>query len=166
MISQWWKYRLFIHKDDWKIAEAPFYYNLSFTIEELQELDKSFKSCSLKDVKEHIKVIFSKNKIKLFYENDKDIKMELNIILFEDNYNIYFKLFREMIPEEMKDEELLNLSEIEKNKIMIKDLVSIFNSFSNQEEKALREKLKQLIFQFEIPGIEKGLLNFEEKDLP
>ena len=151
-----------------KTAKAPFYYNRSFTIEELQELDKSFKSCSLKDVKEHIKFLFSKNKIKLFYENDKDIiKMEINIILFEDNYNIYFKLFREMIPEEMKDEELLNLYEIEKKKIkMIKELASIFNSFSNQEEKALGEKLRKLIFQFEIPGIEKDLLNFGEKAQP
>ena len=31
---------------------------------------------------------------------------------------------------------------------MIKELATIFNSFSNQEEKAIGEKLKQLIFKF------------------
>jgi hypothetical protein len=153
-----------------KTAEAPFYYNRSFTIEELQEVDNSWKSCDLKDVKEHIKTLFNKKKIKLFYDNDNDkeiIKMELSILLFEDKYKIYFKLYREMVPEEMKDEELLNLYEIEKNKIkMIKELSSILNNFSNQEEKAIGEKLKQLIFQFEIPGIEKGHLNFVGKDQP
>ena len=148
-------------------AEAPFYYNRSFTIEELQELDKSWKSCDLKDIKEHIKTLFNKRKIKLFYDNDNNkeiIKMELNILLFEDKYNVYFRLYKEMIPEEMKDKELLNLYKIEKSKIkMIKELASIFNSFSNQEEKAFGEKLKQLIFQFEIPGIEEGQLNLGGK---
>ena len=152
-----------------KTAEAPFYYNRSFTIEELQELDKSWKSCGLKDIKEHIKTLFNKRKIKLFYDNDNNkeiIKMELSILLFEDKYNVYFRLYKEMIPEEMKDKELLNLYKIEKSKIkMIKELASIFNSFSNQEEKAIGEKLKQLIFKFEIPGIEKGQLDFGEKDL-
>ena len=153
-----------------KTAEAPFYYNRSFTIEELQEVDNSWKSCDLKDVKEHIKTLFNKKKIKLFYDNDNDkeiIKMELSILLFEDKYSIYFKLYREMVPEEMKDEELLNLYEIEKKKIkMIKELSSILNSFSNQEEKAIGEKLKEMIFQFEIPGIEKGQLNFLGNNQP
>jgi hypothetical protein len=86
--------------------------------------------------------------------------MELRVVLFVTKYTIYFKLYKQMIPEEIKDEQMLNLYEIEKNKIkMIKDLASIFNSFSNQDEKAIGEKLKELILQFEIPGIEEAQLN-------
>lgn len=146
-------------------AVAPFYYNRSFTIEELQELDDIFRSCDLSDVKEHIKNLFKEEKIKLIYDNNKEIiKMEINVVLFVTNYNVYFRLYKEMIPEEKKDEQLLNLYEIEKSKIkMIKDLASLFDSFSNQDEKAIGEKLKQLIFKFEIPGIEKGQLNFGGK---
>jgi len=146
-------------------AVAPFYYNRSFTIEELQELDDIFRTCDLKEIKEHIKSLFDGKKIKLIYDNNKEIiKMELSVVLFVTKYNVYFKLYKQMIPEEIKDEQLLNLYEIEKNKIkMIKDLASIFNSFSNQDEKAIGEKLKELIFQFEIPGIEEGQLNFGGK---
>ena len=147
-------------------AVAPFYYNRSFTIEELQELDDIFRTCDLNEIKDHIKSLFEEKKIKLIYDNENKtiIKMELSVVLFVTKYKIYFKLYKEMIPEEIKDKELLNLYEIEKNKIkMIKELASIFNSFSNQEEKDIGEKLKELIFQFEIPGIEENQLNLEEK---
>ena len=142
-------------------AVAPFYYNRSFTIEELQELDDIFRTCDLNEIKDHIKSLFKEKRIKLIYENNKEIiKMELSVVLFVTKYKIYFKLYKQMIPEEIKDEQMLNLYEIEKNKIkMIKDLASIFNSFSNQEEKAIGEKLKELILQFEIPGIEEAQLN-------
>lgn len=147
-------------------AVAPFYYNRSFTIEELQELDDIFRTCDLNEIKDHIKSLFKEKKIKLIYDNDNKtiIKMELSVVLFVTKYKVYFKLYKQMIPEEIKDEQLLNLYEIEKSKIkMIKELASIFNSFSNQEEKAFGEKLKQLIFQFEIPGIEEGQLNLGGK---
>ena len=147
-------------------AVAPFYYNRSFTIEELQELDDIFRTCDLNEIKDHIKNLFKEKKIKLIYDNDNKtiIKMELSVVLFVTKYEVYFKLYKQMIPEEMKDEQLLNLYKIEKSKIkMIKELASIFNSFSNQEEKAFGEKLKQLIFQFEIPGFEEGQLNLGGK---
>ena len=147
-------------------AVAPFYYNRSFTIEELQELDDIFRTCDLNEIKDHIKSLFKEKKIKLIYDNDNKtiIKMELSVVLFVTKYKVYFKLYKQMIPEEIKDEQLLNLYEIEKSKIkMIKELASILNSFSNQEEKAFGEKLKQLIFQFEIPGIEEGQLNLGGK---
>ena len=139
-------------------AVAPFYYNRSFTIEELQELDDIFRTCDLNEIKDHIKNLFQEKRIKLIYDNNKEIiKMELRVVLFVTKYTIYFKLYKQMIPEEIKDEQMLNLYEIEKNKIkMIKDLASIFNSFSNQDEKAIGEKLKELILQFEIPGIEES----------
>ena len=147
-------------------AVAPFYYNRSFTIEELQELDDIFRTCDLNEIKDHIKSLFEEKKIKLIYDNENKtiIKMELSVVLFVTKYKIYFKLYKEMIPEEIKDRELLNLYEIEKNNIkMIKELASIFNSFSNQEEKDIGGKLKEMIFQFEIPGIEDGELNFGGK---
>ena len=147
-------------------AVAPFYYNRSFTIEELQELDDIFRTCDLNEIKDHIKSLFEEKKIKLIYDNENKtiIKMELSVVLFVTKYKIYFKLYKEMIPEEIKDRELLNLYEIEKNNIkMIKELASIFNSFSNQEEKDIGGKLKELIFQFQIPGIEDGELNFGGK---
>ena len=147
-------------------AVAPFYYNRSFTIEELQELDDIFRTCDLNEIKDHIKSLFEEKKIKLIYDNENKtiIKMELSVVLFVTKYKIYFKLYKEMIPEEIKDRELLNLYEIEKNNIkMIKELASIFNSFSNQEEKDIGGKLKELIFQSEIPGIEDGELNFGGK---
>jgi hypothetical protein len=90
--------------------------------------------------------------------------MELSVVLFVTKYKVYFKLYKQMIPEEIKDEQLLNLYEIEKNKIkMIKDLASIFNCFNNQEEKAIGEKFKELILELEIPGIEDGQLNLGGK---
>ena len=142
-------------------AVAPFYYNRSFTIEELQSLDDIFRTCDLNEIKDHIKSLFKEKRIKLIYDNNKEIiKMELSVVLFVTKYKIYFKLYRQMIPEEIKDEQMLNLYELEKNKIkMIKDLASIFNSFSNQDEKAIGEKLKELILQFEIPGVEEAQLN-------
>lgn len=146
-------------------AVAPFYYNRSFTLEELQALDDIFKTCDLQELKDHIKSLFEEKKIKLIYDNNKEnIKMELSVVCFVTKYKIYFKLYKQMIPEEIQDEQLLYLYELEKNKIkMIKELVSIFNNSSNQEEKAFGDKLKQLIFQFEIPGIEEGLLNSQGK---
>jgi hypothetical protein len=147
-------------------AIAPFYYNRSFTIEELQELDDIFRTCDLNEIKDHIKSLFKENKIELIYDNENKtiIKMELSVVLFVTKYKVYFKLYKQMIPEEIKDEQLLNLYEIEKNKIkMIKELASIFNSFNNQEEKAIGEKFKELILELEIPGIEDGQLNLGGK---
>ena len=147
-------------------AIAPFYYNRSFTIEELQELDDIFRTCDLNEIKDHIKSLFKENKINLIYDNEDKtiIKMELSVVLFVTKYKVYFKLYKQMIPEEIKDEQLLNLYEIEKNKIkMIKDLASIFNCFNNQEEKAIEEKFKELILELEIPGIEDGQLNLGGK---
>ena len=43
-------------------AVAPFYYNRSFTIEELQELDDIFRTCDLNEIKDHKKVYLKRKR--------------------------------------------------------------------------------------------------------
>jgi hypothetical protein len=101
-------------------AVAPFYYNRSYTIEELRELDPIFMAVDINKAKSHLKRLFENNKVKLTYnEETGGIKMILEVRLFYDPYPITFELYKEMIPDNEKDEQLINLYNINKKKLKI-----------------------------------------------
>jgi hypothetical protein len=135
-------------------AFAPFIYNRSYELEELHENNNIFKSCTtLEKVKEHLTALFKNNKIKLKYEDNKEIiKMEMDVVLFCKPLVVTFDLYIEMSPPEMKDEHLLSLYDM--NKMDLKNLKELLNyiqtNFKNEEAKQLIEIFRQS----DIPGIE------------
>lgn len=138
-------------------AVSPFYYNISYTIEELHNLHRIFKSCDIYQLKEEIKSLFDEGKIKLsFDENETIIKMELKTILFVKKYKINFLLYREMIPEEEKDQLSLDLYSLEKKTLKkLKEMKLFLDQFKgNQEQIEIINNLIQKFNIFEIPGIE------------
>jgi len=99
-------------------AVAPFYYNRSYTIEELHELNDIFKSTNLKKLKTmYLKGLFEERKVSLSYkDNNKEIViMELTVSLFAESFKVEFELHKEMIPECEKDDKLIELYNIDKN---------------------------------------------------
>ena len=135
-------------------AFAPFIYNRSYELEELHENNNIFKSCtSLEKVKEHLTALFKNNKIKLRYEDNKEIiKMEMDVVLFCKPLVVTFDLYIEMTPPENKDEDLLRLYDMNKSDLKnLKELlVYIQQNFKNEEAKKLVDMFKQS----DIPGIE------------
>ena len=135
-------------------ALAPFIYNRSYELEELHENNNIFKSCtSLEKVKEHLRDLFKNNKIKLKYEDNKEIiKMEMDVVLFCKPFVVTFDLYIEMTPPEQKDEHLLSLYDM--NKLDLKNLKELLayiqHNFKNEEAK----KLVDMFRQSDIPGIE------------
>ena len=135
-------------------AFAPFIYNRSYELEELHENNNIFKSCtSLEKVKEHLRDLFKNNKIKLKYEDNKEIiKMEMDVVLFCKPFVVTFDLYIEMTPPEQKDEHLLSLYDM--NKLDLKNLKELLayiqHNFKNEEAK----KLVDMFRQSDIPGIE------------
>ena len=99
-------------------AVAPFYYDRSYTIEELRELDSIFMSVDIDKAKKHLKDLFDNKKVELNYnEETGGITMILEVRLFYIAYPIKFELYKEMIPENEKDEQLNNLYNIDKKKL-------------------------------------------------
>jgi len=135
-------------------AFAPFIYNRSYELEELHENNNIFKSCtSLEKVKEHLTTLFKNNKIKLRYEDNKEIiKMEMDVVLFCKPLVVTFDLYIEMTPPENKDEDLLMLYDMNKSDLKnLKELlIYIQHNFKNEEAKKLVDMFKQS----DIPGIE------------
>ena len=135
-------------------AFAPFIYNRSYELEELHENNNIFKSCtSLEKVKEHLTALFKNNKIKLRYEDNKEIiKMEMDVVLFCKPLVVTFDLYIEMTPPENKDEDLLRLYDMNKSDLKnLKELlVYMQQNFKNEEAKKLVDMFKQS----DIPGIE------------
>lgn len=127
-------------------ADAPFYYNRTYNQDDLCKIHKIFKANDIYETKKDIKSLFDQNKIKLsFDKNEEIIIMELDTMLFADNYKISFSLYKEMIPSENKDEKLIGLySANKKNLKILKEILKINENFKN------------LIYSKEIPGIEKG----------
>ena len=136
-------------------AKAPFFYNRSYELQELYENNLIFKACdSIEEVRDYLKVLFEQNKVRLKYgeeENEEIIIMEMDAILFADPIKIEFELYREMVPEDKKDDKLIELYEWNKNKLKkIKDIYS----FINNEKEEDFEELFQLFGRCDIPGIE------------
>lgn len=82
--------------------------------------------------------------------------MELDTILFATNYKIDFLLYREMVPEEQKDQLSLDLYSINKQKLkMIKEMKAFLEQFNgNQDQNKIIDDLIQKIISFDIPGVE------------
>ena len=115
-------------------AIAPFYYNASYDIEELRNLDDIFKAIEINKVKGHLKDLFDNKKIKLLYKDQdkKVIIMQLEVVLFIKAYKIDFELDKVMIPENEKDQMMNKLYNITKEKLNIaKKLFSQFHSNQN-----------------------------------
>ena len=135
-------------------AFAPFIYNRSYELEELHANNNIFKSCTtLEKVKEHVKTLFENRKIKLRYEDNKEIiKMEMDVVLICKPLVVTFDLYIEMTLPEKKDEDLLTLYDMNKVDLKhLKELLSfIQQNFKNEEAK----KLIEMFRQSDIPGIE------------
>ena len=115
-------------------ALAPFYYNVSYDIDELRVLDDIFKAIEIDKVKGHLKDLFDNNKIKLEYKSQdkKVIIMRLEVALFFGTYTIDFELDKVMIPENEKDEMLNKLYNRNKEKLnFAKELFVQFHSNAN-----------------------------------
>ena len=115
-------------------AIAPFYYNVSYDIDELRVLDNIFKAIEIDKVKGHLKDLFDNNKIKLEYKSQdkKVIIMRLEVALFFKTYTIDFELDKVMIPENEKDEMLNKLYNRNKEKLnFAKELFVQFHSNAN-----------------------------------
>ena len=115
-------------------ALAPFYYNVSYDIDELRVIDDIFKAIEIDKVKGHLKDLFDNNKIKLEYKSQdkKVIIMRLEVALFFKTYTIDFELDKVMIPEDEKDEMLNKLYNRNKEKLnFAKELFVQFHSNAN-----------------------------------
>jgi len=137
-------------------ANAPFYYNKSYTIEDLHSLHKIFKADNIDEVKIDLKTLFDQKKIKLSFDKNKEIiLMELDVINFATNYKINFELYKEMIPFEEKDQRLIDLYNIEKQKLKaLKEIILLFKNLKgNKGEKDFISELKKKIDFYEIPGL-------------
>ena len=138
-------------------ANAPFYYNKSYTIEDLYNLHKIFKADNIDEVKEDIKTLFKKDKITLYFaKNESIIIMELDVINFATNYKVNFELYREMIPHKEKDQKLIDLYALQKKNLKyLKELYFFSKNYkAKKEEMAIIEEFKKKILSSEIPGIE------------
>ena len=66
-----------------------------------------------------MKTLFNKKRVKISYDENKGkeiIVMKLIINYFATDYEIHFELFKQMIPEEENDSQLINLYTINKEK--------------------------------------------------
>ena len=147
------KHYLYIKMDE-NTATSPFFYNRSYELEELHQINRIFKTCeTLNEVKEYMKCLFDENKIRLKYKDEEDIiALELDAILFITPIKIELDLYREMVPPAEKDNMLLCLYKINKQKLIaLKDIYALILNNENDENcKELADSLKKYI----IPGIE------------
>ena len=142
-------------------ANAPFYFIRSYTIEELHKIKKIFRvfqEDDFEEIKSYMKELFEKKKVCLSFELDREdiINMQLNVGLFAREDKVILQLYREMIPQEEKDQKLLDLYNLEKDKIkLLKQIKLIAETFNgNQQDKEIINYIKNILNSTEIPGIE------------
>ena len=136
-------------------ATAPFFYNKSYDMEELYQNHRIFRTCeSIEDVNERLNSLFEKKKIKIRYdenENEEIIIMEIDAMLFATPIKLEFKLYREMVIEKEKDNKLLELYKLNKNKLV--KLKEIYDFVNNNRKNKDFEGLVKLFEKFEINGL-------------
>ena len=115
-------------------AVAPFYYNRSYTIEELRKLNNIFMAVDMDQTRKHLKDLFDKKKVELSPNQETGgITMILEVGLFATVFKIKFELYKEMIPENEKDEQLINLYNINKRKLKFaKKLLGLYEGKIDQ----------------------------------
>ena len=141
-------------KVDENTAEAPFFYNRSFQLEDLYEINKIFKSCEeLDEVKHYIKLLFDNKKISLKYKENKEIlTLEIDAILFISPIRIELDIYREMVPEIEKEEKLISLYKINKSKLnKLKEIYTLI--LKNRKD----DKIMELFRHYSVPGAEIAL---------
>lgn len=165
-------------------AVAPFYYNKSYSLEELYQNNKIFRACeTLEEVKDNIISLFKQNKIgisgdinpvkneeikkggfekfiKLYKLNEntiKTIKMKINAVLFCSPREVIFNPYQVMIPTVEMEEKLCELYLLTKKKLSnLKVIYSILLGVKDKgkEQKDLIENLIALFQNYTIPGLE------------
>ena len=142
-------------------CSAPFYYNRSYTVNDLHDLNKMFKGFEKFDFEEflsYFKELFDKGKIKLSFcdPSEERIIMELDVIYFAKRDQIKFELYREMIPTQ-KDQKMIELYSLNKNKLIqlkkFKEYLSNYRDATQKEKPKIEEMLK-IFDNFKIPGLE------------
>lgn len=141
-------------------CSAPFYYNRSYTVNDLHEIHKMFKGFEKFDFEDfltYFKELFEKGKISLSFcdPSEERIKMKLDTVYFSKKVLIEFELYREMIPTQ-KDQKMIELYSLNKNKlIQLKNLKDMLTKYeATQKEKP---KIEEILKKFEIlkiPGLE------------
>ena len=106
-------------------AVAPFFYDVSYVKEELDDIHRIFKATDMDQVKVDLETLFASNKVELHYEDEEKtmIIMEFKAILFNTEYIIPFKLQKKMLREEEKDDKLIKLYKINKMNLKIANLL-------------------------------------------
>jgi hypothetical protein len=137
-------------------ANAPFIYNRSYELKELHEKNKIFKSCeSIEEIRDYLKELFRQNKIKIRYDKDEKeeiIIMEIDAMLFASPVKLEFELYREMILDHEKDDKLMELYKLNKEKL--KTLKKVYSLFEKNKENIDCKELIEKFKNFKIPGIE------------
>ncbi len=142
-------------------CSAPFYYNRSYTVNDLHDLNKMFKGFEKFDFEEflsYFKELFDKGKIKLSFcdPSEERIIMELDVIYFAKRDQIKFELYREMIPTQ-KDQKMIELYSLNKNKLIqlkkFKEYLSNYRDATQKEKPFIEEMLKKFD-NSKIPGLE------------
>ena len=143
-------------------AVAPFYYNRSYSIEDLQKCHRIFKCDNMKQVKDDLNDLFEAGLVKLYYNKDNNgIIMELQASLFAKTYKIHLELYKEMIPENEKNDQLINLYNINKRNLKLaKEIFLFFNSYKEGVDKKIIEDLKK---NFDLDGLVELNNNREEE---
>ena len=152
-------------------ANAPFYYNRSYTIEQLHEIHKIFKvfeKDDFEDLLSYLKDLFDNGKIKLSFAdpNEDIIKVELDVILFSKSFKLDFELYREMIPNK-KDEKMIELYKLNKKNLkFLKEISGYANKFKKgkAQEKKMFEKINKILCSLEIPGLENDIESVIEEN--
>ena len=137
-------------------SNAPFIYNRSYELKELHEKNKIFKSCeSIEEIRDYLKELFRQNKIKIRYDKDEKeeiIIMEIDAMLFASPVKLEFELYREMILDHEKDDKLMELYKLNKEKL--KTLKKVYSLFEKNKENIDCKELIEKFKNFKIPGIE------------
>ena len=126
-------------------AVAPFYYNKSYTLEELQDLHRIFKAVDLEILKSDLSDLFKEKRVKLYYEENKEkVIMELDPSLFVKRHTIRFELIKEMIPEKEKDDKLLELYDInKKQKNLAQELYALLKPLKGRIDQKVIDDLME-----------------------
>jgi hypothetical protein len=127
-------------------AVAPFYYNKSFTIEELRIIHRIFNADNIDQVRMDLEKSFNSKKIKLVNDPKGDrIIMEIKAYLFCDECTISLPLSKEMIPKDERNNKLIELYKINKNQIKIgKELYSYLKSYQGNFDRDILNNLKEI----------------------
>ena len=142
--------KLYFYLDE-TTALSPYYYERSFTIDELYSLHNIFRFClSLDKVQEQLLSVIDSKKMFISLKNDDEkLEVKMKVIAFCTPYEIKFNINRSIKKE--KNNMLVDLYNKNKNMFdklkLIQKIVNVNNNLNQKED------LKSLFNKYEIPGI-------------